>query len=240
MENKNVTTISRESFLEIKKNLEGKKRAFGGFSCVYFFNNKAYKVYNKKPHLVDNNGVIVFDHNDVLENILYFGQKKFDMISDIKKVYLVDENIVMYEMEDLSYMYNMRKINENNFDITLEELKLTWKSALKLAFELSNKNRIMYDLKESNAFILNGNFKVCDVDFYMKENLDNILNINYKLVNTTFIDFIERYLFSYCYECRYDKHLIETESYVDDAIEHLLLNSNPSSKTLRQVAKNLR
>ena len=90
--------------------------------------------------------------------------------------------------------------NENNFDITLEDLKLTWKSALKLAFELSNKNRIMYDLKESNAFILNGNFKVCDVDFYMKENLDNILNINYKLVNTTFIDFIERYLFSYCYK----------------------------------------
>lgn len=240
MENKNVATISRESFLEIKKNLEGKKRASGGFSCVYFFNNKAYKVYNKKPYLVDNNEVIVFDHNDVLENILYFSQNKFDMILDIKKVYLVDENIVMYEMEDLSNMYNMRKINENNFDITLEELKLTWKNALKLAFELSNKNRIMYDLKESNVFILNGNFKVCDVDFYMKENIDNILNINYKLVNTTFIDFIERYLFSYCYECRYDKHLIETKSYVDDAIEDLLINSNPYSKTLRQVAKNLR
>ena len=98
----------------------------------------------------------------------------------------------------------------------------------------------LYDLKESNAFILNGNFKVCDVDFYMKENIDNILNINYKLVNTTFVDFIERYLFSYCYECRYDKHLIEKESYVDDTIEDLLINSNYSSKTLKQVAKNLR
>ena len=37
MENKNVATISRESFLEIKKNLEGKKRAFGGFFLCLFF-----------------------------------------------------------------------------------------------------------------------------------------------------------------------------------------------------------
>ena len=36
MENKNVATISRESFLEIKKNLEGKKRAFGGFLRLFF------------------------------------------------------------------------------------------------------------------------------------------------------------------------------------------------------------
>ena len=240
MENKNIISIRRESYLETKKNFEGKKRAFGSFSCVYFDNKKAYKLYNKKPFLLDNNDNIIYNHNDVLENILYFNQNKFNMVSDIKKVYLVDENIVMYEMEDLSNMYNMRKINENNFDITLEELKLTWKNALKLASSLSNENRVMYDLKESNAFILNGNFKVCDVDFYMKENIDNILNINYKLVNTTFIDFIERYLFSYCYECRYDKHLIEKESYVDDTIEDLLINSNYSSKTLKQVAKNLR
>ena len=47
MENKNVATISRESFLEIKKNLEGKKRAFGGFSCVYFFNNKVANSFNQ-------------------------------------------------------------------------------------------------------------------------------------------------------------------------------------------------
>lgn len=240
MKNKSVISISRESFLEIKKNLEGKKRAFGGFSCVYSYNNKAYKVYNKKPFLLDNNYNLVFDHNDVLENILYFNQNKFDMISDIKKVYLVDKNIVMYEMEDISSMHNMRKINEDNFDISLEELRITWKNALKLALELSDKSRVMYDLKESNAFILNGDFKVCDVDFYAKENVDNVLNINYELVNTTFIEFIERYLFSYSYECRYDKYLIASESYVDDAIEDLLLNSSYSSKTLRQVAKNLR
>ena len=97
----------------------------------------------------------------------------------------------------------------------------------------------MYDLKEDNAFVGNGNFKVCDADFYKKESLGNLLNVNYMLVNTIFIEFIERYLFFENYECRQDDYLIETKNYADCAIEDLLLASDYSSKTLKEVAKNL-
>ena len=239
MENKGAIKLSMDDFSLIKKKFRGKEVKSGGYSDVYFSNDKAYKVYNKVPCLKNNYGDIIFSEEDVIKNISYFKENNFESISNISNIYFLNGFLVMYEMENISNMKNMKEINENNFDISLDELKSSWNDALSLALELANKNIVMYDLKEDNAFIGDGKFKVCDVDFYKKENINNVLNINYMLVNTVFIEFIERYLFFYNYECRCDDYLIETKNYVDSAIDDMLLASSYLSKTLKDVGKNL-
>lgn len=239
MASESVIRLTNEEFLKLKKNLSKYDKKSGGYSDVYFSRDKAYKVYNKVPYLQDNYGNIIFSEKDVLENLLYFKKNKFDGISNVNNIYLLDGFLVMYEMENINNMQNMKEIKEETLDVSLKELLSSWKSALNLAEKLSDKGIVMYDLKEDNAFIGNGNFKVCDVDFYKKESLGNLLNVNYMLVNTIFIEFIERYLFFENYECRKDDYLIETKNYADCAIEDLLLASGYSSKTLKEVAKNL-
>ena len=147
-----------------------------------------------------------------LKNLFYILRKnRFDGISNVNNIYLLDGFLVMYEMEKINNMQNMKEIKEKNIRCFVKKKTLSsWKSALNLAEKLSNKGIVMYDLKEDNAFIGNGNFKVCDVDFY-KKSLINLLNVNYMLVNTIFIEFIERYLFFENYECRKDDYLIETK-----------------------------
>ena len=234
MASESVIRLTNEEFLKLKKNLSKYDKKSGGYSDVYFSRDKAYKVYNKAPYLQDNYGNIIFSEKDVLENLLYFKKNRFDGISNVNNIYLLDGFLVMYEMENINNMQNMKEIKEETLDVSLKELLSSWKSALNLAEKLSNKGIVMYDLKEDNAFIGNGNFKVCDVDFYKKESLDNLL-----IVNTIFIEFIERYLFFENYECRKDDYLIETKNYADCAIEDLLLASGYSSKTLKEVAKSL-
>ena len=130
MASESVIRLTKEEYLKLKKNLSKYDKKSGGYSDVYFSRDKAYKVYNKAPYLQDNYGNIIFSEKDVLENLLYFKKNRFDGISNVNNIYLLDGFLVMYEMENINNMQNMKEIKEETLDVSLKELLSSWKSAL--------------------------------------------------------------------------------------------------------------
>lgn len=110
MASESVIRLTNEEYLKLKKSLSKYDKKSGGYSDVYFSYDKAYKVYNKVPYLQDNYGNIIFSEKDVLENLLYFKKNRFDGISNVNNIYLLDGFLVMYEMENINNMQNMKEI----------------------------------------------------------------------------------------------------------------------------------
>ena len=149
----------------------------------------------------------------------------------------------MYEMENLSYMMNISDIginfNKKNYlyeDVLLKDFFLSWDKAYELAEELSNNNIEMNDVKEENAFIYNGDFKVCDIDFYKKGNIDSKWK-NYFEINNLFINFLERYFFSNNYEDNVSDEILKTKKYKSYVIKKL---SSYNAKSLKEVSLNMK
>ena len=202
-----------------------------------------YKLYKINPYLEDKDCNILFDSANVFNNIMYFSNKKFDGISNIKKVYLLENKVFMYEMENLSYMMNISDIgmNFNNKrylyeDVLLKDFFLSWDKAYELAEVLSNNNIEMNDVKEENSFIYNGDFKVCDIDFYKKDNL-NTKEKNYFEINNLFINFLERYFFFNNYEDNVSEEILKTRKYKDYVVKKL---SSYNAKSLKEISLNMK
>lgn len=240
---KNIIEINKDKAFKIKNYFNDYPFLSGTFANVYLDGDTCYKLYKKEPYLKDKNCNILFNSTDVFNNILYFSNNKFNGISNIEKVYLLENKIFMYEMENLSYMMNISDIginfNKKNYlyeDVLLKDFFLSWDKAYELAEKLSNNNIEMNDVKEENAFIYNGDFKVCDIDFYKKGNIDSKWK-NYFEINNLFINFLERYFFSNNYEDNVSDEILKTKKYKSYVIKKL---SSYNAKSLKEVSLNMK
>ena len=241
MKNKtHIRFFTREEFEKFKSKLKTLENKKGESSTVFFYKDNAFKIYNKEPILSNEDGILLFDGKDVIKNLFNLINIKNDDAASIDEAYICDNFLVGYKSKRIKVFDRMKDINSNNFDITLKDLKSSWQNALMLAEFYASKKIVMYDLNEGNSFISNGKFKICDLDFFLEEPFNNqVLYQNYNIVNTFFMHFIERFLVLQNYKCRKDAYLVNTNMYVDDAIEDLLLTSSYSCKTLKQVSENI-
>lgn len=241
MKNKNnIRFFTREEFEKFKSELEALGNKKGKSSRVFFDKDNAFKIYNEEPILPTKEGILLFDGRDVIKNLFNLINIKNDDAASIDEAYICDNFLVGYKSKRIKDFVRMKDINSNNFDISLKNLKSSWENALNLSEFYTSKKIVMYDLNEGNSFISNGKFKICDLDFFLEEPFNNqVLYQNYNIVNTFFMNFIERFLFLQNYKCRKDAYLVNTKMYVDDAIEDLLLASSYSCKTLKQVSENI-
>ncbi len=240
---KNVIDLNDEETFKIKCVLSKYPCSKGAFANVYLKDDTCYKLYKTNPYLEDKDCNILFDSTNVFNNIMYFSNNKFDGISNVKKVYLLGNKVFMYEMENLSYMMNISDIgmNFNNKkylyeDVLLKDFFLSWDKAYELAEALSNNNIEMNDVKEENSFIYNGDFKVCDIDFYKKDNI-NTKEKNYFEINNLFINFLERYFFFNNYEDNISEEILKTRKYKDYVVKKL---SSYNAKSLKKVSLNMK
>lgn len=235
-----VITFTVDELNEFKLKLGNFPKKSGSSSILFFDENVAHKKYIKEPILKDNCGWPIFHGKRVVQNLFNLLNITNEKSASPEVIYVCNERLVGYKSNTILGFDNLNCINKNNNDMLLENLRSSWNEALGLARFYASYNIIMYDLYENNAFIKNGTFKICDLDFFSYEpNNNEVLSLNYDIVNTMFINFIERYLFKENYNCRYDKYLIKTDKYVDEAIEDLLLASSYGCKTLKEVALNL-
>ena len=154
MASESVIRLTKEEYLKLKKNLSKYDKKSGGYSDVYFSRDKAYKVYNKAPYLQDNYGNIIFSEKDVLENLLYFKKNRFDGISNVNNIYLLDGFLVMYEMENINNMQNMKKPKSNTSGIkNVSWVKAAGKWGVRMKIEDSYKHLGLFEDIELAALV---------------------------------------------------------------------------------------
>ena len=210
----------------------------GSFSNVYFEDANAIKIYKEEPKLYSREDELILGGKHVVLNLFSILDISHNDIIVPDKLYVVNNLLKGYKARYVD-MPTLYEINTN--ELLVSDIINAWIKAYDISEVFSRKNILMYDLNETNCFLQNSDFKICDLDFYAEEKYNQfVYENNYSLINNIFVNFIERLIFDYCVTIRDDEYLLETRDYVDYAFDELeCMSGVHNPKTLSDIGLNL-
>ena len=226
--------ISKKEFNNLKP-LDGIND--GEFARCYKYNNDVLKVYKTIKYYK-------LRKDELIKNIKILKKNEIEGISFPIDVGLTYHNRLAYTMPFLegdNFSEIKQNIENNKYDITLEEILYCYHDAIEKVEKLNSLNFRIFDLHLDNCKILkDSKFGLLDVDFYTKTKEkyhDNVCEYNIKKVNEVFLDLLNKF---YSFAFLYDQEIYKSYTYGDDkkdCIDEVIktIKNKTNEKSLKKI-----
>ena len=226
--------ISKEEFNNLKP-LDGDNE--GKYADCYKYKDGVLKVYKNVKYYN-------LKKDKIIKKLKILKRKKIEGISFPTDIGLTYNNKLAYTMPFLdgdNFSKIKQNIENNNYDITLEQILYCYHDAIQKAEKLNSLNLKIIDLHSDNCKILKDySFGLLDVDFYEKTKKkyhDNICEHNIKKVNDIFLDFLNKF---YSFIFMYNEEIYERYIYGDDKKDFIdevikIIENKTNEKSLKKI-----
>ena len=227
--------ISEEEFNNLKP-LDGDDE--GRYATCYKYKDGVLKVYKTFKYYK-------LGKDSFIKKLKSLKKIKVNGISFPMDIGVTYDNKLAYTMpflDGVNFSEIKQNIENNNYDITLEQILYCYQDAIEKLEKLNSLNFKIVDLHQDNCKLLKDNkFGLLDIDFYEKVNKkyhDNICKHNIKQINELFSDFLNKfYILMFLHD--EENYLmftdnIEYKNYIDEIIR--IMKDKTKTNSLRKMS----